>query len=211
MTRKFYAFGGVAIAAAIALTACTGTTTKTTSIGDGGTNLPAAASSALAQLSSAAKAAGGSGLSGALGSLDVSKLCTAVSTADVQKLFKDTAPKVVADPGECNWGGGITVDIDKNDTSKQFYPGGAFSGSEPALSGVGDQALWTQPVQNMTLPLVTSRKGNTDCSVSVGLDVDNSSIAYTGSAPFFKIADADELTYAQEEGQICTDLFKAGA
>ncbi len=209
MTRKLYAFGGVAIAAAIALTACTGTTTKTTS--DGGTNLPAAASSALAELTKAAGGQSGA-LGGALSSLDVSKLCAAVSTADVQKLFKDTAPKVVANPGECDWGSGdITVDIDQNDTSKQFYPGGAFGGTEPALPGVGDKALWSAPVANMTLPFITSRKGNTDCSISPGLDVDKSSITYTGSDPFFKIADADELSYAQEEGQICNDLFKAGA
>jgi hypothetical protein len=61
----------------------------------------------------------------------------------------------------------------------------------------------------MTVPFITSRKGTTDCSVSPGLDVPQSSLPYTGSDPFFTIADADALQYANEEGRICSDIFTA--
>jgi hypothetical protein len=223
MTRNLYALGGIAIAAAVFLTACGGSSNHGGLLGGAGgagannTELPAAASSALAQLSKAAKAAASGdssgandALGGALSSLDVSKLCAAVKSDDIAKLFKAATPKLAVEPGECDWGGGgITVDIDLKDTAKQFYPGGAFSGSEAQLSGVGDEALWSQPVKGMTVPFITARKGNTDCSISPGLDVDQTSMPYTGSAPFFTIADADAQQYANEEGQICNDIFKA--
>lgn len=223
MTRNLYALGGIAIAAAVLLTACGGSSNHGGLLGGAGgagannTDLPAAASSALAQLSKAAQAAGSgdtnganAALGGALSSLDVSKLCAAVKSADIQKLFKAATPKLAVEPGECDWGGGdITVDIDLKDTSKQFYPGGAFSGNEPQLAGVGDEALWSQPVKGMTVPFITARKGNTDCSISPGLQVDQTSMPYTGSDPFFTIADADAQQYANEEGQICNDIFTA--
>jgi hypothetical protein len=229
MTRKLYTLGGIAIAAAVFLTACGGSSNHSGGLlggaggGAGSTDLPAAASSALAQLSKAAKAAkaaeaagGGNSsaandaLGGALSSLDVSKLCAAVKAADIQKLFKASTPKLAVEPGECDWGGGnVTVDIDLKDTSKQFYPGGAFSGTEAQLTGVGDEALWSQPIKGMTVPFITARKGSTDCSISPGLDVDQTSMPYTGSDPFFKIADADALQYATEEGQVCKDIFSA--
>jgi hypothetical protein len=137
MNRNLCAFGGIAIATAILLTACGGSSSKG-SLGDlagGGasTNLPAAASSALAELSKAAANATGnaggdasSALGGPLASVDVTKLCAAVSQGDIQKLFKDgTTPKLQANPGECDWGD-VSVDVDLKDTTKQFYPGGAF-------------------------------------------------------------------------------------
>jgi hypothetical protein len=219
MTRNLYALGGIAIAATVLLTACGGSSNHGGLLGGAGgagagannTDLPAAASSALAQLSKAAAGGGANdALGGALSSLDVSKLCAAVKSADIAKLFKAATPKLAVEPGECDWGAGnITVDIDLKDTSKQFYPGGAFSGNEPQLAGVGDEALWSQPIKGMTVPFVTARKGNTDCSVTPGLQVNQTSMPYTGSDPFFTIADADAQQYASEEGQICNDIFSA--
>jgi hypothetical protein len=163
-------------------------------------SLAPAASSALQQILGATSG----------GPLDVSKLCAAVPVADVQKLFKATAPSVSAYPGECNWGGGITVDIYFNDVSKQFYNGGGISVSTAKpLSGVGDVAQWSQPVPGMTAPFMAAQKGTTTISVSAGLDVDQTTMPYTGSAPFFKVTAASAAQYAAEEGQICNDLFAA--
>jgi hypothetical protein len=210
MSRIPYAYGGIAILAAFVLSGCSGSSSTGSSNGGTGAagggggaaadSLPAAAKSALAQITGA----GG-------GVLDVAKLCAAVSAADVQALFKNPAPALISNPGECDWGrGNMTVDIYRNDTTKEYYTGGAVSSSGTPLAGVGDKALWSQPVQGQTMPFITSRKGTTDCTVSPGLNVDQSSIEYTGQDPFFKITDAAASKYASAEGQICNDIFQAG-
>ena len=132
----------------------------------------------------------------------MSKLCAAVPQADVQKLFKAPAPPLVSDPGECNWGnGGITVDIFANDADKSLYGGGAVSVATAAhLSGVGDIAQWTQPVPGHTVPFLIAHKGTTSIAVSPSLNVDQTSIAYTGSAPFFNVSHAEALKYAIGRG-----------
>ena len=48
------------------------------------------------------------------------------------------------------------------------------------------------------------------CTVSPGLDVDQTTMAYTGTG-IFTVSDDAALTYAKEEGQLCNDLFAAGA
>jgi hypothetical protein len=161
--------------------------------------------------SSAAAAIGS--ILGSGGPLDVSKLCAAVPAADIQKLFKASAPALVDEPGECNWGnGGITVDIYFNDGDKSLYGGGGVDPATAAtLPGVGDIAQWTEPVPGQTVPFLIAHKGTTSIAVSAGIDVDQSTMAYTGSAPFFHISQAESVKYATEEGQICTDLFNAGA
>ena len=151
------------------------------------------------------------GILGSGGPLDVSKLCAAVPPADIQTLFKASAPSLVSDPGECNWGsGGITVDIFPNDTDMSLYGGGAVSVANAShLSGVGDIAQWTQPVPGHTVPFLVAHKGTTSISVSPSLNVDQTTIAFTGSAPFFDVSKAEALKYATEEGQICNDIFSA--
>jgi hypothetical protein len=162
--------------------------------------------STAAQASAALQGVFGSG-----GPLDVSKLCAAVPPADIQKLFKATAPAVVAYPGECNWGaGGITVDIFFNDANKKFYSnGGVSTATAKTLPGVGDLAQWAQAVPGMTVPFVVAHKGTTSISVTASLDVDQTTMSYTGSSPFFKVSNAAAAQYAAEEGQICNDLFAA--
>lgn len=196
------AASALTLAAALVLSGCTGSSIKGSSApaGGGGTRLPAAASSALAKIA-------GSG-----GILDVSKLCAAISQADVQKLFKATAPKVTDNPSECDWGGGaITLDIFQNDTDKQYYSGGGIAaGTSTPLPGVGDQAAWSQPVKGATVPFIAAHKGSTTCTITPGLNVDQSTLDYSGSDPFFKVTDASAQLYATEEGQLCNDMFKAG-
>jgi hypothetical protein len=149
------------------------------------------------------------GLSGALQADDVSKICASIPKADVQKLFKGPVPAVVSNPGECDWGsGGITVDIYADDADKKYYTGGAIgAGQGTALPGVGDEALWAQPVSGATVPFVTCHKGSVSVSVTPGLDVDQTTLQYTGSAPFFTVAPDSAAQYAAEEGQLCTDVF----
>jgi hypothetical protein len=151
------------------------------------------------------------GVFGSGSPLDVSKLCAAVPQADIQKLFKATAPAVVANPGECDWGaGGVTVDIYFNDANKKFYSdGGVSPATANPLPGVGDLAQWAEAVPGMTVPFVVAHKGTTSISVTPSLDVDQTTMSYTGSSPFFKVSKAAAAEYAAEEGQICNDLFAA--
>jgi hypothetical protein len=146
---------------------------------------------------------------GAGGPLDVSTLCAAVPAADVQKLFKDTPPPVTANPGECDWGSGaVTVDIFQNDADEQYYNTGGVVDGTP-ISGVGDVAQWIQPVPGATVPFLAAHKGSTTITVSPGLEVDQSTMEYTGSSPFFHVPDSAALAYAAAEGQLCNDLFAA--
>lgn len=104
----------------------------------------------------------------------------------------------------------MTVDIYFNDADKSLYAGGGVSAATAAhLSGVGDLAQWAQPVPDRTVPFLIAHQGSTSISVSPGLDVDQTSMAYTGSAPFFNVTKAAALKYATEEGQICNDIFAA--
>jgi hypothetical protein len=179
-----------------------------TSAGNGGSGpaggglptTPAEASKAVAGL-----------LAGAGGALDVSKLCAAVKPADVQQLFKGTAPPVTANPGECDWGGGgITLDIYANDASKQYYNGGGLNvGTATPLPGVGDEAAWSQPVPGATVPVIAAHKGSTTCTITPGLNVDETTMSYTGTDPFYKIDPASASQYAVEEGQLCNEIFAA--
>jgi hypothetical protein len=158
-------------------------------------------------------AAGGAGANlpglGSGGPLDVSKLCAAVPSADVQKLFKGPVPAVAANPGECDWGGGgVTVDVFPDDPSKQYYNGGAVTNGT-AISGVGDIAQWAQPVPGATVPFLAAHKGTLTITVSPGLDVADTTMSYTGKSPFYKIPAAAALQYVTEEGQICNDMFAA--
>jgi hypothetical protein len=205
MNTKFAACALAALALAAA--GCGGNSQHAASTGAAGGGAPSGATlpTSTGDASKAATAL----LGGAGGPLDVSKLCAAVKQADVQKLFKDTAPPVTANPGECDWAsGGITLDIYNDDASKQYYNGGAVNvASATPLPGVGDEAVWTQPVQGATVPVIAAHKGSTTCTITPGLNVDQTTMSYTGHDPFYKIDPASASQYAAEEGQLCNEIF----
>lgn len=173
--------------AALALTAagCSGSSRHAASTGVGG----GGASDASRATSTANAPNGGAALGGLAGQLDVTKLCAAVKPADVQKLFKDTAPSVMEHPGECDWGaGGVTLDIYADDASKQYYNGGAINiASATPLPGVGDEAVWSQPVPGATVPVIAAHKGSTTCTITPGLNVNQTTMSFTGNDPFYKV------------------------
>ncbi len=211
--RIAYLTTGVALGAVAALTGCSSSSGSISGLQSIASPAAATGGGSPAGGSPAASTDPLQGIIGSGGPLDVSKVCAAVPPADVQKLFKATAsaPALASYPGECNWGGGgITVDIFPNDADKSLYGGGAVSPATGAhLSGVGDLAQWTQPVPGHTVPFLVAHKGSISISVSPSLNVDQTSIAYTGSAPFFDVSKAEALKYATEEGQICNDIFSA--
>jgi hypothetical protein len=206
---------GSAICAVVALTGCSSSNSSAAPPAAAAALSSAIASAEAAAPSTAATPSGGvpssvlAGILGSGGPLDVSKLCAAVPAADVQKLFKAQTSAAQAFPGECTWGGGgITVDIYASDANKHYYSDNLPTDAKP-LSGVGDVAVWFQPVPGATAPFMSAHKGSTTITVAAGLDVDQTTMHYTGSAPFFKIPNASAAQYAAEEGQICNDIFAA--
>lgn len=184
------------IAAALALTAlaaCSGSGSKKSSAGGSHPVIP--------------------GATGAIANqLDVHKQCAAVTSGDLQKLFKGAVPALVVNPLECDWGqGAITVSIYFNDTTKKYYTGGAVGAGGTPLSGVGDIAHWIQPVQGHTVPFIAAHKASTTCTVDPGIDVDQTSMQYSGHAPIFTVPDAAAAQYAAEEGQLCNDVFSVSS
>ena len=195
----------VAAIALLALAACSGSNGQSTAAAPTSASASGGdASGVAAQASAAASSLGTAG-----GSLDVSKLCAAVPSADVQKLFKATAPAVTVNPLECDWGSGaITVDIYAGDTDKQYYnSGGGNTGT--SIGGIGDIAQWMQPVPGATVPDLAAHKGSLTITVTTGIDVADTTMQYTGKSPFYKIPAAAAQQYAAEEGQICNDMFQA--
>ena len=167
---------------------------------------PAPAASNLAALKSQVDSA----LGGAAGATDVSKYCNAIPHADLQALVKATVGAAIAFPFQCAWNGtGLKVSVNPNDDD--IKGSSELIGSDgKAISGVGDLAKWDSPVPNMTLPNVYAQKGAKFTCFVAGDDVPTSTIAYTGSDPFFKITDAAELAYANKEAKLCSDVFAVG-
>jgi hypothetical protein len=189
------------------------------SSGSPSTGTAAATSTAAAAVAAAASAAGVSvpagaaaalaGATGAGGPLDTSKQCAAIKPADVQVLMKAPVTKVVDYPGECSfYGGDLKIDIYPNDPNQKFYQNPVNGPGTTPLSGVGDQAQWFAPVPGGTTPWVEAHKGSLTCELSPA-DVAETTIPYTGSDPFFKIAPADSAAYAAKEGVLCQDIFNA--
>jgi hypothetical protein len=162
-----------------------------------GVSAPAGAAAALA------------GATGAGGPLDVSKLCAAVKPADVQALMKAPVAAVVDNPGECSWyGGDLKIDIYPNDPNQKYYQNPVNGPGTTPLSGVGDQAQWFAPVPGSTTPWVEAHKGSLTLELSPA-DPPETTLPYTGSDPFFKIAPADSAAYAAKEGVLLNDIFAA--
>ena len=186
---------------------------KSASAGSGG------ATGAAASIAAAAAAAGVSvppgaaaaiaGATGKGGALDESKLCAAVKPADVQALMKAAVTPVVNEPGECSWyGGDLKLDIYANDPTQKYYQNPVNGPGTTPVPGVGDQAQWFAPVTGATTPWVEAHKGSTTCTISPA-DPPETTLPYTGSDPFFKIAPADSAAYAAKEGVLCNDIFAA--
>ena len=193
------------------LTGCS--KSKSASPGSGG------ATGAAASIAAAAAAAGASvppgaaaalaGATGKGGPLDFSKQCAAIKPADVQALMKAPATPVVDNPGECSfYGGDLKIDIYPNDPTQQYYQNPVNGPGTTPIPGVGDQAQWSEPVPGATTPWIEAHKGSLTCVVSPA-DPPETTIPYTGSDPFFKIAPADSAAYAAKEGVLCQDIFNA--
>ena len=211
---------GVLSIALMATTACLLTgCSKSSSAAPSGGATGAAATIAAAAGGSAAAAAGVSappgaaaalaGATGKGGPLDFSKQCAAIKPADVQALMKAPVTPVVDNPGECSfYGGDLKIDIYLNDPTQQYYQNPVNGPGTTAIPGVGDQAQWSEPVPGATTPWVEAHKGSTTCVLSPA-DPPETTMAYTGSDPFYKIAQADSAAYAAKEGVLCNDIFAA--
>jgi hypothetical protein len=196
----------------MATTACllTGCSTSSSAAPGGGATGAAAAIAAAAGGSAPAGAAAAIvGATGAGGPLDESKLCAAVKPADVQALMKAAVTPVVNNPGECAWyGGDLKIDIYANDPTQKFYQNPVNGPGTTPVPGVGDQAQWFAPVPGATTPWIEAHKGSLTCVLSPA-DPPETTLAYTGTDPFFKIAPADSAAYAAKEGVLCNDIFAA--
>jgi hypothetical protein len=202
--------------ALIATTACllSGCSkSKSASAGSGG------ATGAAASIAAAAAAAGVSvppgaaaaiaGATGKGGPLDSSKQCAAIKPADVQALMKASVTPVVNNPGECSfYGGDLKIDIYSNDPNQKYYQNPVNGPGTTPVSGVGDQAQWFAPVPGASTPWIEAHKGSTTCTVSPA-DASETTLPYTGTSPFYKIAPADSAAYAAKEGVLCNDIFAA--
>ncbi|HTC70306.1 MAG TPA: hypothetical protein VK662_12110 [Acidothermaceae bacterium] len=196
---------------ACVLTACSksGSSSPAAATGGASTAAAAGASAAAAVSAPAGAAAALAGATGAGGPLDTSKQCAAIKPADVQVLMKAPVTPVVDNPGECSfYGGDLKIDIYPNDPNQKFYQNPVNGPGTTPLTGVGDQAQWFAPVPGATTPWVEAHKGSLTCELSPA-DVAETTIPYTGSDPFFKIAPADSAAYAAKEGVLCQDIFNA--
>jgi hypothetical protein len=199
--------------ALVATTAC-----LLTACSKGGSSAAAAATATTAAGASAAAAAVGApagaaaaiaGATGKGGPLDESKLCAAIKPADVQALMKASVTPVQNFPGECSfYGGDLKIDIYANDPTQKYYQNPVNGPGTTPVPGVGDQAQWFAPVAGMTTPWVEAHKGSLTCTISPA-DPPGTTMPYTGSDPFFKIAPADSVAYAAKEGVLCNDIFAA--
>jgi hypothetical protein len=185
------------------LTACNKSSSASTP-GAAGATAAAGAVSAPAGAAAAIAAATGKG-----GPLDSSKQCAAIKAADVQALMKAPATAAQNFPGECSfYGGDLKIDIYPNDPTQKYYQNTVNGPGTMPLSGVGDQAQWFAPIVGTNTPWVEAHKGSLTCVVSPA-DPPETTIPYTGTDPFEKIAPADSAAYAAKEGVLCNDIFSA--
>ncbi|MEP6559599.1 MAG: hypothetical protein ABJD68_00785 [Nakamurella sp.] len=211
-------FGIILIATAA--TACSsGTTTATadpaaaaagtvTTSAAGISNTGGSAGSAAASAVAAAGAAVSSAVAGMGSDGDLSGHCSAIKQADAQALMTTDVGAVKAVIGECSFAGGqIKMDL-YDDPDKTYYGSNAGTAGHP-LTGVGDEAIWYQPVAGVNAPWVDARKGTLTCSVSTPDDLSTTTLTYTGNAPFTKVTDDDAAAYAQKVGLLCADVFAA--
>jgi hypothetical protein len=163
----------------------------------------------------ATAATGGAAVTNALGGaaagqLDVSKQCAAIKASDVAALFKSDPGTMTIQPLECDWPGDVLKVSLWLDNPDKYYGDQTKGGTTTPLPGVGDQAVWFQPVPDHTMPWVVARKGSVTCEVLPPDDPTTTTIAYSGTAPIFTIAAADAAAWAQKQAAICQDVFSVG-
>jgi hypothetical protein len=200
MRKATLTTAGAVLLAGGLITGCSG--------GSSGSSGAQVGSGSGAQASAIAKAVGpGSSI------MDSSKkACDGIKPADVQALLKASASAVTVNPFECGWNqGAVTVTIYLGDTTDKYYDdqtSNLGSDGNGSLS-VGDKAVWFQPVAGRTVPMMVSHQGSNTCEVQLSADPPATTLAYTGSDPFFTIKQADAESYAAKEGQLCSEVFSA--
>jgi len=164
--------------------------------------------------------AGGSSapVTGGAGGVDAT-YCAAMKVADAQALVKPTIsaaqtggplPCAFVLPGEPINGDNLTVTVFPNDADKSFYNDsvtGPASGPPNPLPGVGDVAVWEQPVTGASAPEVVAHKGSITCVVQPPADTGPLTIEQTGTGPIYQISAAAAASYAVKEAVLCTDMF----
>ena len=151
------------------------------------------------------------------------RYCAALKVSDAQTLIKPTVaaaqtggPESCAFvlPGQDITGDNFTVTVFPDDADKNFYNdsvNGPASGTPNPLSGIGDVAVWEQPVAGATAPEVDAHGGSMTCIVQPPADTSTLTIAQTGSGPIYQISAAAAADYAAKEAVLCTDLFALGS
>jgi hypothetical protein len=123
--------------------------------------------------------------------------------------MKAPVTPVVDNPGECSfYGGDLKIDIYANDPNQKYYQNPVNGPGTTPVPGVGDQAQWFAPIPGTNTPWLEAHKGSTSCVISPA-DPPETTIPYTGTDPFEKIAPADSAAYAAKEGVLCNDIFSA--
>ncbi len=209
----------------LSVAACSGSATTAPAGAGGSQAAPAGGGSAPAGNGSSAAAsapAGGGGSAPAGNTGSDARYCAALKVADAQALIKPTisaaqtgGPESCAFvlPGEPINGDNMTVTVFPGDTDKSFYNDqatGMASGPQNPLPGVGDVAVWEQPVAGAT-PFVVAHKGSLTCVVLPPADATPLTIEKTGSGPIFQVSDAAAAAYAAKEAVLCTDMFSVGS
>lgn len=143
--------------------------------------------------------------------------CNAVKLADAQALLIPKITKVELGPTGCAFerpgqaanGDNLSVDIRTNDTDHSTYKNLQGMGKNVALSGVGDEAYWLQPVPDASGPVVSAYKGTTSCVVEPPADLSVLTIAKGGNGPIEQVTNAAAAAFAAKMGVLCNDVFAA--
>ena len=195
----------------VGLAACSGSTSAAQSGAAGSPAAPAATPAG----GSSAPITGGGGSDAAY--------CAAMKVADAQVLVKPTIaaaqtggplPCAFVLPGQDITGDNLTVTVFPNDADKNYYNDavtGATSSTPNPLTGVGEVAVWEQPMAGATAPEVVAHKGSMTCVVQPPADTSPLTIEQTGSGPIYQISVTAAAAYAAKEAVLCTDVFTVGS
>jgi hypothetical protein len=149
--------------------------------------------------------------------------CAALKVADAQVLVKPTiaaaqtgGPETCAFllPGQPINGDNLTVTVFPGDTDKTYYNDqatGPASGTPNPLPGVGDVAVWEQPVAGQSTPYVVAHKAQMTCEVLPPADSSQLTIPGGNGDPVFSVSATDATAYAAKEAVLCADLFSLGS
>ncbi len=196
----------------VGLAACSASTPPAQSAAAGSPAAPAAASSGPSSVPVTGDGSGSDAV-----------YCAAMKVSDAQALVKPTiaaaqtgGPESCAFvlPGQDITGDNLTMTVFPNDADKNYYNDavtGATSSTPNPLTGVGDVAVWEQPVAGATAPEVVAHKGSITCVVQPPADTSPLTIEQTGSGPIYQISATAAAAYAAKEAVLCTDVFTVGS